>query len=81
MQAARSLSLQRAQAVRASIQQYAGKAGTDIDPSQLQAQGVGIRDPFFAKPRNMVEASENRRVEFRVVRILGEAMRDADFDF
>jgi ABC-type nitrate/sulfonate/bicarbonate transport system substrate-binding protein len=81
MQAALNLSRARAEAVRDSITEYAKKKGLTIDKSQIQPVGVGIREPFVAKPKNMDEAKQNMRVEFRIVRVAAEATKAADFDF
>lgn len=81
MQAALNLSRARAEVVRDSIVEYAKKKGLNLDKSQIQPAGVGIREPFVAKPRNMDEAKQNMRVEFRVVRVPAEATKAGDFDF
>lgn len=81
MQAALNLSLSRAQAVLESIITYAKGKGLVMDKSQVQPAGVGIREPFVAKPANMDEAKKNMRVEFRLVRVAAEAAKAADFDF
>ena len=81
MQAALNLSRARSEAVRDSIVEYAKKKGLNIDKSQIQPVGVGIREPFVAKPRNLDEARQNMRVEFRIVRVAAEAAKAADFDF
>ena len=81
MQAALNLSLTRAEAVRDSLIEFAKSKGIAIDKSQIQAVGVGIREPFLAKPRNLDEAKQNMRVEFRLVRVTPEAAKPADFDF
>jgi outer membrane protein OmpA-like peptidoglycan-associated protein len=81
MQAALNLSRTRAEAVRDSVIEYAKSKGITIDKSQIQAVGVGIREPFVSKPRNMDEAKQNMRVEFRVMRVTPEAAKPADFDF
>ncbi len=81
MQAALNLSRARAEAVRDSVVEYARKKGLNLDKSQIQPVGVGIREPFVAKPRNMDEAKQNMRVEFRVVRVPAEATKAGDFDF
>ena len=81
MQAALNLSRARAEAVRDSIADYAKKKGLNLDRSQIQPVGVGIREPFVAKPKNMDEAKQNMRVEFRIVRVAAEATKAADFDF
>ena len=81
MQAALNLSRTRADAVRDSIIEYAKSKGITIDKSQIQAVGVGIREPFVARPRNMDEMKQNMRVEFRLVRVTAEATKPSDFDF
>ncbi len=81
MQAALNLSRSRAEAVLNSIVDYAKGKGITIDKTQIQPVGVGIREPFVAKPGNMDEAKKNMRVEFRIVRVAAEASKQADFDF
>ena len=81
MQAALNLSRKRAEAVRDSIIEYAKSKGVEIDKSQIQPLGVGIREPFIAKPANMAEAEQNMRVEFRILRVTAEAMQQSDFDY
>jgi len=81
MQAALNLSRERSEAVRESIIAYAKGKGFDMDMSQIQPVGVGIREPFIAKPSSMAEAKQNMRVEFRLVRVTAEAMTESDFDF
>lgn len=81
MQAALNLSRLRAEAVRDSIVDYAKAKGLNLDKSQIQPVGVGIREPFVAKPSNLDEAKQNMRVEFRIVRVAAEATKPADFDF
>lgn len=81
MQSALNLSKERAQAVRASLLDHAVAKGVRIDESQIQAQGVGIREPLIARPTNASEAAQNMRVEFRLVRVSAEAMTASDFDF
>lgn len=81
MQAALNLSRERAASVRKSLIDYAGQKGVRLDESQLQAQGVGIREPLVARPRSPEEAANNMRVEFRLVRVSAEAIAESDFDF
>jgi len=81
LQAALNLSRSRAEMVLDSIVAYAKTKGTSMDKSQIQPVGVGIREPFVAKPTNLDEAKKNMRVEFRVVRVAAEAAKPADFDF
>jgi outer membrane protein OmpA-like peptidoglycan-associated protein len=81
MQAALNLSRTRAEQVRNAIVKYAKDKGLALDASQIQPVGVGIREPFIAKPRSMAEAEQNMRVEFRLLRVTAEATKDSDFDF
>jgi len=81
MQAALNLSRLRAEAVRDSVVDYAKSKGLVMDKTQIQPVGVGIREPFVAKPSTTEEAKQNMRVEFRLVRVNAEATKPADFDF
>ncbi len=81
MQAALNLSRERANAVRSSLIDYGKDKQLLLDESQIQTQGVGIREPLVGRPRNQEEAALNMRVEFRLVRVSAEAMTTADFDF
>jgi hypothetical protein len=81
MQSALNLSRSRADQVRDSITAYAKAQGLTLDKTQIQPVGVGVREPFIAKPANMEEAKQNMRVEFRILRVQAEASKPADFDF
>ncbi len=81
MQAALNLSLARAQSVKKSIVDFASQQGFNLDESQIQPAGVGITEPIIPKPQNMEQAKENMRVEFRIVRVPAEAIKDTEFDF
>ena len=81
MQAALNLSRRRAENVRDSMVEFAKGKGLQLDASQTQPVGVGIREPFIARPRNLAEARENMRVEFRLIRVDAEALTESDFDF
>ena len=81
MQAALNLSRKRAEAVKKSVIAYAKGKGIAVDLSQIQPQGVGIAEPFISKPRSVVEAEQNMRVEFRVIRVSAEVTQESDFDF
>jgi methylthioribose-1-phosphate isomerase len=81
MQAALNLSRERAEAVRDSIIAYAEKKGYRLDKSRIQAVGVGIQEPFIAKPTSMEEAKQNMRVEFRLLRVAAEPESKSDFDY
>jgi outer membrane protein OmpA-like peptidoglycan-associated protein len=81
MQAALNLSRRRAEAVRDALIGYAQNENLSLDASQIQPVGVGIREPFIARPRSLAEARENMRVEFRLIRVDAEALSESDFDF
>ncbi|PYI87728.1 MAG: hypothetical protein DME26_05225 [Verrucomicrobia bacterium] len=81
MQSALNLSRSRAEQVRDSVTTYAKGQGLALDKTQIQPVGVGVREPFIAKPTNMDEAKQNMRVEFRILRVQAEASKPADFDF
>jgi hypothetical protein len=81
MQAALNLSFQRAEAVKASLVEFASQQKVNLDPSQIQPVGVGILEPLIPKPKSLDEARENMRVEFRIVRIPAEAIKESDFDY
>ena len=81
MQAALNLSKQRAEQVLGAVSKYASDKGVNMDASQIQPVGVGIREPFIAKPSNLNQAKQNMRVEFRIIRVPAEATNASDFDF
>lgn len=81
MQAAQNLSLARAQEVREALMKYAKQKGVTIDSTQLQPQGVGIKEPIIAKPKNLEDAKKNMRVEFRLIRVSAEASKPSDFNY
>ena len=81
MQSALNLSRSRAEQVRESVTAYAKAQGLLLDKTQIQPVGVGVREPFIAKPANMDEAKQNMRVEFRILRVQAEAAKASDFDF
>jgi ABC-type nitrate/sulfonate/bicarbonate transport system substrate-binding protein/outer membrane protein OmpA-like peptidoglycan-associated protein len=81
MQVALNLSRLRAEAVKQAILKFAEGKNVKVDKSQIQPVGVGIKEPVIAKPKNMADAAKNMRVEFRLLRIVGEAVNKSDFDF
>ena len=68
-------------ALKFSVVTFAKAQGLTLDKTQIQPVGVGVREPFIAKPANMDEAKQNMRVEFRILRVQAEAAKPADFDF
>lgn len=81
MQAALTLSEARAKYVQKLIGDYAQQHKINLNVSQIQTEGVGIREPLIPKPRNMGEARKNMRVEFRIVKREVEATEGLDFNF
>jgi len=81
MQAALNLSLSRAEAVKKAVSDFAIAQKVNLDVSQIQPVGAGITEPLIAKPKNIEEAKQNMRVEFRIVRVPAEAIKQSDFDF
>ena len=81
MQAALSLSQARAEAVKKSLEKFAKDSGITVDLSQIVPIGAGIMEPVIPKPRNIDEAKENMRVEFRIVKVNPEALTPTDFNF
>jgi hypothetical protein len=67
--------------VRNAVAAYARAKGLELDPTQIQPVGVGIREPLIAKPRSADEAQQNMRVEFRLVRVPAEVLKESDIDF
>ncbi len=80
MQAAMNLSKLRAEAVRDAIAKYAAQVGANLDLSQIAPSGRYL-EPVIAKPRNIDEAKENMRVEFRIVKVDAETLAPSDFNF
>lgn len=81
MQAALNLSLDRAKAVTEALKKFAADKGLNLDQSQIQSVGAGIMEPIIAKPKNIEQARENMRVEFKIVKVPAEVLEDSDFGF
>ena len=76
-----NLSLARAEAVRQAVVDFAKQQKVNLDVSQVQPVGAGILEPLVSKPRNLDEAKQNMRVEFRIVKVPAEAIKASDFDY
>jgi ABC-type nitrate/sulfonate/bicarbonate transport system substrate-binding protein len=81
MQAALSLSKARADQVMKALENYAKQSDITLDLSQIAPVGAGISEPLIAKPKNITEAEQNMRVEFRIVKVNAEALAPTDFNF
>lgn len=71
-QTAKTLSLQRADAVRASFLTFCEGRKVGIDDSQFVPVGLGIASPKFSPPRTKDEWAANRRVVFRIKQVEAE---------
>jgi hypothetical protein len=80
-QSAMTLSQSRAESVKAVIEKLAKDSKVSLDLSQIRPQGVGIAEPIIARPTSIAEATKNMRVEFRVVKVAAEAIKESDFNF
>lgn len=72
-QKAKSLSQQRADAVKTTFFTYCKNKGITLDDSQFYPIGMGIRTPKYNPPTTEAEWNANRRVVFRVKQVEGEA--------
>jgi outer membrane protein OmpA-like peptidoglycan-associated protein len=81
MGAALRTSHTRANAVRDALVAFAKTKGVTLDVTQLHPQGVGISDPLVPKPASAAEAANNMRVEFRIIKVSGESLKESEFDF
>jgi ABC-type nitrate/sulfonate/bicarbonate transport system substrate-binding protein len=81
MQAALNLSLSRADEVRTALVAYAKSKGVNLDASQIQPVGSGIMEPVVSRPKDLNEAKQNMRVEFKIVKVPAEALESKDFDY
>jgi outer membrane protein OmpA-like peptidoglycan-associated protein len=78
-QAAKNLSMTRANAVRDSLIEYAKKKGVTLDQSQFAVVGHGIAHPKSGicgtdpcPPKTQQEWLNNMRVEFRIIQVEAE---------
>ena len=81
MEAALNLSVSRAEAVKKALADYAKVKSFNLDISQIRPVGAGISQPVMPRPKNIGEAEKNMRVEFRIIRVDGESLKPADFDY
>ena len=80
--AARSLSMERAKAVREAVIGYARVRGIHVDASQIHFMGMGITEPVVAQPMTADDHAKNRRVEFAVITIDPEtSVESSDFSY
>lgn len=71
-QAGKNLSLDRANAVKASFLVFAKKNGVILNDSNIVAVGLGVRAPKFSQPKTKEEWLANMRVVFRIKNIEAE---------
>jgi ABC-type nitrate/sulfonate/bicarbonate transport system substrate-binding protein len=65
------LAQNRANRVHEALLKYAAGKRLILDKNQIKPVGVSILEPVFVNPKNDDETAKNRRVEFRISRILG----------
>jgi hypothetical protein len=68
------LSRKRAEGFRKAIIKRAADTHVNLDPSQIQITGVGIREPLIPRPKNPEEAIKNMIVQIQVRDVGGEAL-------
>lgn len=68
-----NLSMERAQALMAAIQEFAGMEGITLNDNQFTIDGLGINNPAHNPPTTEAEWRENMRVVIRVLRVQSEA--------
>ncbi len=71
-QAARNLSLARANRVREAVIEFAAQRRLRVDASQFVTNGEGVERPRRPRPASEAEWLENMRVEFRVLNVEAE---------
>jgi hypothetical protein len=81
MTAALQLSQVRADKVKTAIIEFAKQNKMNLDPSQIQPRGIGIREPLIARPVNSAQARNNMRVEFRLIRVEAESIKGGEYDY
>ena len=79
MAAAQALSDDRAKAFREAVIQFAKSNNFRLDETQFKSVGVGIAEPIIGKPKSEEDASKNRRVEFRILKVSPEVVKKKDF--
>ena len=72
MQAAKNLSLSRANRVRDEIVAFAMSEKITLDPTQFATIGHGISKPRYEIPKTKQQWLDNMRVEFKVVQVEAE---------
>lgn len=68
-----TLSLQRANAVRDSLIEFAKADGITVNEGQFITTGKGYEDPAVPRPSSNADLEKNRRVEFRIINVESES--------
>jgi len=79
LQAVEELSNKRAETVRQAVLKYAKDHNLRLDAGQLKAVGVGVSEPAVPLPRTKEQMANNRRVEFRIVKVPAEAVSEVPY--
>jgi outer membrane protein OmpA-like peptidoglycan-associated protein len=77
MLACESLSLERAEAIKAAIIDYAKKGNLILDARRFKTEGVGIREPVVSKPTGMSDVLKNTRAQFNLVPVQAEVLEQS----
>jgi ABC-type nitrate/sulfonate/bicarbonate transport system substrate-binding protein len=80
LKAAKDLAEGRASNVRQALITLAKDKSQLLSAGRLRVEGVGIREPVIAVPKNQEDAAKNRRVEFRIIKVSPEKLSKNDFD-
>jgi ABC-type nitrate/sulfonate/bicarbonate transport system substrate-binding protein len=79
IKALEDLSNRRAESVKAAVLKYAEDHKLSLDKNQLRFVGVGASEPAVPKPGTQDDQAQNRRVEFRIVKIPLEQVSPNDY--
>jgi ABC-type nitrate/sulfonate/bicarbonate transport system substrate-binding protein len=79
LEAVEDLSNKRAETVRQAVLKFAKDKNLRLDPSQLRPVGVGVNEPAVAVPRTQEQMAQNRRVEFRIIKVPAEAVTEVSY--
>jgi ABC-type nitrate/sulfonate/bicarbonate transport system substrate-binding protein len=79
LKAVEDLSEARARSVQQAVLKYAKDHNLRLDVSQLKSVGVGVNEPAVHLPRTKEQMADNRRVEFRIIKIPAEAVTEVTY--
>ncbi len=77
--ALQKLSDDRAAQVRNAIVGYANGKSLVLEANQMRSQGVGVKEPIYPNPATDFETSQNRRVEFSIIKLPPGTVQSGEF--